>query len=323
MADLMKFTVPAIAEVIRSLGYKGKPFYGEAFAGVESAANGRGFIVCPLLSESANVMDEQAEGTLVRFRACWMGMDNLDEHQADDLCSWFNSNQPFAKMYRTASKMTYDLWLEADLYVLDGMTESSFQNRVEAFIKAYEYAMRCLDRCSYKDKDAIIERHNKAIEMFDAPSEDMSDAVHLYRINAHLGFAGSQNNFGDLFELGKHVQKDDIFAMYWYTRASERGEPTAYFSLATMLLDKSRDNMDALILAAQYAILAAEELPDGKNRFTAIETRETLRSLLDEDQFKLAEAHAKNFKPLYKEKWTLTDSPGPSVTVVQGSGTLN
>lgn len=323
MADLMKFTVPVIAEVIRSLGYKGKPFYGEAFAGVESAANGRGFIVCPLLSEGENVMDEQAEGTLVRFRACWMGMDNLDEHQADDLCSWFNSNQPFAKMYRTASKMSYDLWLEADLYVLDGMTESSFQKRVEAFIKAYEYAMRCLDRCSYKDKDAIIERHNKAIEMFDAPSEDMSDAVHLYRINAHLGFAGSQNNFGDLFELGKYVQNDDIFAMYWYTRASERGEPTAYFSLATMLLDKSRDNMDALILAAQYAILAAEELPDGKNRFTAIETRETLRSLLDEDQFKLAEAHAKNFKPLYKEKWTLTDSPGPSVTVVQGSGTLN
>ena len=323
MTDLMKFTIPAIAEVIRSLGYKGKPFFGEAFAGVESAANGRNFIVCPMLAEGEPVMDEHTEGSLVRFRACWMGMENLEEYQADDLCNWFNSNQPFAKMYRSASDMSYDLWLEADLYVLDGMSEGAFQKRVEAFIKAYEYAMRCLERCSYRDKAAIIERHNKAIEMFDATKEDMTDAVHLYRINAYLGFAGSQNNFGDLFELGKCVPKHDLLAMYWYTRASERGEPTAYFSLATMLLDNSRDNVDALILAAQYAILAAEELPEGKNRFTAIETRETLRTLLDEEQFKLAEAHARNFRPIYKEKWTLTDSPGPSVTVVQGSATLN
>lgn len=323
MSSLMTFTLPSIAEAIRNLGYKGQEFINEKFSGVESATNGRGFAVCPLIAEDEPVMDVNVEATQLRFRTCWMGMDSLEESQADDLCNWFNSNQSFTKMYRQATERSYDIWLEADLYVLDGMSVAAFQNRVEAFIKSYEYAMRCLERCSYTDKMAIIGRHDKAIELLQGHSEDMSDAVHLYRINAYLGFAGSQNNFGDLFENGKHVSKDDILAMYWYTRASERGEPTAYFSLSTMLLEKSRDNIDALILAAQYAILASEQLPEGKNKITAVETREALREILTEEQFKLAEVHAQNFKPLYREKWSLGDSPGPSVTVVHGSDTLN
>lgn len=323
MSNSMIFNLPSIADAIRNMGYKGQEFINDKFSGVESATNGRGFVVCPLLADEQPVMDDSTEATQLRFRTCWIGMDNLEESQADNLCNWFNLNQSFTKMYRQATESSYDIWLEADLYVLDGMSVAAFQNRVEAFIKSYEYAMKCLERCSYIDKNAIIDRHNKAIEILDGLGEDKKEAITLYRINSYLGFAGSQNNFGDQFEIGKLLPKDDLVAVYWYTRASERGEPTAYYSLATILLESSRDNIDGLILAAQYAILAAEQLPEGKNKISAIETRELLRSIIGDENYELADAHARNFRPIYKEKWTLGDSPGPDVTVVPGSGALN
>lgn len=323
MTSNMKFTIPAIGEAIRSMGYKGFEFIDETYSGIESATNGRAFIACPLVAEGEPVMENTVEAKLVRFRACWLRMDYLDEAQADHLCNWFNSNQPFTKLYREETGNSYNLWLEADLYVLDGMSVGAFQNRVEAYIKSYEYAMKCLERCSFIDKNAIIDRHNKAIEILDGFGEDKKEAITLYRINSYLGFAGSQNNFGDQFEIGKLLPKDDLVAVYWYTRASERGEPTAYYSLATILLEKSRDNIDGLILAAQYAILAADQLPEGKNKISAIETRGVLRSIIGDENYELADAHARNFRPIYREKWTLGDSPGPDVIVAPGSGSLN
>lgn len=323
MTSNMKFTIPAIGEAIRSMGYKGLEFMNESYSAIESAANGRTFMVCPLIAEGESVMNNDDEAKLIRFRACWFSMDCLEEVQADHLCNWFNSNQPFTKLYKEATDTSYNLWLEADLYVLDGMSIPAFQSRVEAYIKSFEYAMKCLDRCSYIDKNAIVDRHNKAIEILDGFGEDKKEAITLYRINSYLGFAGSQNNFGDQFEIGKLLPKDDLVAVFWYTRASERGEPTAYYSLATILLENSRDNIDGLILAAQYAILAADQLPEGKNKISAIETREVLRSIIGDENYELADAHARNFRPIYREKWTLGDSLGPDVTVVPGSGALN
>ena len=323
MSDHMQFTIPSIGEAIRSMGYKGFEFIDETYSGIESATNGRAFIACPLVAEGEPVMENTVEAKLVRFRACWLNMEFLEEVQADHLCNWFNSNQAFSKLYREPTETSYNLWLEADLYVLDGMSVAAFQNRVHAFIKSYEYAMKCLERCTFIDKNAIIDRHNKAIEILDGFGADKKEAIKLYRINSYLGFAGSQNNFGDQFEIGKLLPKDDLVAVYWYTRASERGEPTAYYSLSTILLEKCQDNIDGLILAAQYAILASEQLPEGKNRISATETREVLRSIIGPENYEIAETHARNFRPIYKEKWTLGDSPGPDVTVVPGTGALN
>jgi hypothetical protein len=39
--------------------------------------------------------------------------------------------------------------------------------------------------------------------------------------------------------------------------------------------------------------------------------------------YALSESYAADFKPIYEEKWTLSDSPGPKVTVVPGSDLLN
>jgi len=322
MSNFMKFTVPELANAIKSLGYKAKEIYEETYSLIESAANGRSFMVLPMIAESEFVLSSEAEALCIRFKAIWYDMDDIEESQVDSLCNWFNASQSFTKLYRKPYESSFNISIEADLYVLDGMSEAAFQNRVEAFIRSYEFAMKCLERCTYVDKAAMLERHNKAIEMLHGDCEDPSEAIHAYRLNSHLGFAGSQNNFGDLFEIGELVPKDDLLAMYWYTRASERGEPTAYFSLAS-LLAKSTDNTDSKVLAAQYAILACAYLPEGRNKASAVEINDALKSELSSYLYELAESYAANFKPIYEEKWTLSDSPGPKVTVLPGSDLLN
>ena len=210
MTDFMKFSKANIAEAIRDLGYKGKELVDANVSFIESAASGRSFFVYPHLPDGEFVSAESAEASLVRFRAYWPQMDDLGEAQADALCNWFNADQSFTKLFRRTSQTSFGLILEADLYVLDGMSMAAFQNRTEAFITSYEYAMKCLERCTYIDKDEILERHNKAVEILHGAGEDLSEAVKLYRINSHLGYAGSQNNFGDLFEIGEHVEKDEL-----------------------------------------------------------------------------------------------------------------
>ena len=322
MTNFMKFTLAEIAEAIRGIGYKGKEILEEKYSCIESATNGRPFYVYSLIGENESVLSRDAEALLIRFRSTWYDMDGFEETQIDSLCNWYNSNQPFSKLFRRTSATSFDIVLEADLYVLDGMSVAAFQNRAQAFITSYEYAMRCIANCSYEDKQEIFDRHNKAIEMLHSDCEDTSEAVHLYRLNSHIGFAGSQNNFGDLFEIGEHVIKDELLAMYWYTRSSERGEPTAYYSLASML-EKSRDNPDAVVLAAKYAILACQHLPEGKNMAAASVIQRSLKEFMEPDLYELAETYAANFKPIYEEKWTLNDAPGPKVTVLPGSELLN
>jgi len=39
--------------------------------------------------------------------------------------------------------------------------------------------------------------------------------------------------------------------------------------------------------------------------------------------YALSESYAANFIPIYEEKWTLSDTPGPKVTVFPGSELLN
>jgi hypothetical protein len=44
---------------------------------------------------------------------------------------------------------------------------------------------------------------------------------------------------------------------------------------------------------------------------------------MEPELYDLAETYAANFKPIYEEKGTLNDAPGPKVTVLPGSELLN
>jgi len=321
MTDFMTFQVPVIAEAIRELGYKAKVHDIEKCFFIESATSGlRLYLYCwPDATEKKSIDDEIY---LIRFRAGWYELVDFNETEIDALCNWYNANQPYTKLYRRNSETSFDLILEADVYMMDGMSSSAFGNRFEKFVTQLEYANRCFHQCKFTSKNDILDRHNKAIDAVHGLAPNLDEAVSLYRQNAHIGYAGSQNNFGDLFENGSGVPKDDLMAVYWYTRASERGEPTAYYSLASML-ETSRSNVDSLTVAAKYAILASDQLPEGRNKIAAMQIRDNLKEILEPAVYEFAEELAVSFKPIYEEKWTMSDAPGGSIFTTDVSRSLN
>ena len=85
-----------------------------------------------------------------------------------------------------------------------------------------------------KAKDAR-ELYLQALRKQWSENPDPAEAFRLYQASADLGFAGAQNNVGDHYERGHVIPQSDVGAVYWYTRAAERGEPTAYLGLASVL----------------------------------------------------------------------------------------
>ena len=158
------------------------------------------------------------------------------------------------------------------------------------------------------DKSEAYAHHNRAVALKNASPPDFSGALYHYRVAANAGFAGAQNNLGDMYENGLGVARSEVVAVYWYTRAAERGEPTAYFSLST-LLSKTAEDPATIVEAAKFAFLALRTLPDGKNYQSVKRTLNQLAAKLPEDRLKLAYEYAKSWAPLYQEKATLSDSP--------------
>ncbi len=154
------------------------------------------------------------------------------------------------------------------------------------------------------------EAFNEGVLARKAPVPANEAAALLYRQSAVLGFAGAQNNLGDLYETGQGVPKSDKAAIYWFTRAAERGEPTAYLSLASLL---SQDTTDPEILmeALKFAALAYNFLPAGRNK-TSAETLSTAiaAKLPQADRQRVLELVTR-WVPLYQEERLMSDSPRP------------
>jgi len=134
------------------------------------------------------------------------------------------------------------------------------------------------------------------------------EASKNYRQSADIGFAGAQNNLGDMYEKGEGLTKSDKAAVYWYTRAAERGEPTAYLSLAHILSEGTAD-VDLLVESAKYAALAFAMLPEGKNKKSAEKLLIQLSQRLSQtDKDRMLELTIR-WMPLYQEKYLMGDSP--------------
>ncbi len=136
----------------------------------------------------------------------------------------------------------------------------------------------------------------------------LEEAAKLYRSSAALGFAGAQNNLGDLYESGEGVPKNHKAAIYWYTRAVERGEPTAYFSLASLLSEESNDP-EILAEAMKFATLAYMFLPDGKNKASAGELASTIGAKLNETKKASILESVNRWVPLFQEARLMGDTP--------------
>ena len=161
---------------------------------------------------------------------------------------------------------------------------------------------------------SIITNRRKAVADFNLALTGMADkktsideTIKLYRSSADAGFAGAQNNLGDMYENGEHVEKNMQFAVYWYTRAAERGEPTAYLSLSTILSDHSKDE-GVLIEALKFALLAVHTLPEGLNAGVAQATARNILAMLPEAAINRAIDLARDWDPLYQEKYLMSDT---------------
>lgn len=149
---------------------------------------------------------------------------------------------------------------------------------------------------------------NLAVKNRWGPKPSLEEVVRLYRLAADEGFAGAQNNLGDMYEEGSGVPLNDKFAVYWYTRAAERGEPTAYLSLSTLLPMNTNDE-NVLIEALKFGILAMDGLPEGKNKSAAKVNIQKVASRISESARERAIELAKAWEPLYQEKNLMSDSP--------------
>ncbi len=158
------------------------------------------------------------------------------------------------------------------------------------------------------DKRRARANFNLAIQNRWGPNPSLPEVVRLYRESAKDGFAGAQNNLGDLYESGEGVKRNDKFAIYLYTRAAERGEPTAYLSLATFLIEGAEEDA-ILIEALKFALLADRGLPDGENKKTAATAIRHIAVRLNVEQRKLAAEMAASWRPLYQEKYLMSDTP--------------
>jgi hypothetical protein len=157
------------------------------------------------------------------------------------------------------------------------------------------------------DRDGVIDLFNRAVEVR-KKSGTTAEVARLYRESADAGFAGAQNNLGDLYESGKGLAANPVVAAYWYARAAERGEPTAYLSLASLLKRNTTDRT-VLVEAFKYALLAAARLEDGRNRQTAVAIVQELEGRLDLDDRLRATELVKAWKPLFQETQLMSDTP--------------
>lgn len=151
-------------------------------------------------------------------------------------------------------------------------------------------------------------RHNAAIKARATLPPDLPAALENYRKAAAAGFAGSQNNLGDLYETGTGVPKSPKFAIYWYARAAERGEPTAYLSLSTLLSEGAEDR-EILVEALTFAFLAARQLKPGRNRTLAEANVARLSGRLAAADITRARIAAADWEPLRQERWLMGDAP--------------
>jgi len=159
-------------------------------------------------------------------------------------------------------------------------------------------------------KDKAINAHNAAIVSVTKSGGDATpEVVDNYTLAARYGFAGSQNNLGDLYETGNGVAKSLSAAVYWYTRAAERGEPTAYFSLGSILAES--DDVSVLIEALKFSVLAHTKLPEGANKSAALALIKNLSDRMPTSARLVSLQLVKEWAPLFQETVLMSDDPTP------------
>lgn len=132
-------------------------------------------------------------------------------------------------------------------------------------------------------------------------------AFYWYSKSALDGFAGAQNNLGDLYERGEGTSISYPEATYWYTQAAMQGEPTAYLSLGNIFFKGLGVNKNYQ-RAAFWLTLAYQNLPEGTNKKTAQNLLNAALSEISKKDISFIYWQVSMFKPLKQTEYTLGDT---------------
>lgn len=137
--------------------------------------------------------------------------------------------------------------------------------------------------------------------------QDFQRAFKMFLYSAELGFAGAQNNLGDLYENGFGTDRSYGDAMYWYLQAAQQGEPTAYLGLGTLFAKGYGVTKDPI--KATYWLSLASLYIEGENNktqsFALLQDQLSLLSVADKNKVKI---QVKKFRPYRQERNLLSDS---------------
>nr|WP_245431041.1 tetratricopeptide repeat protein [Rhodoplanes roseus] len=112
---------------------------------------------------------------------------------------------------------------------------------------------------------------------------------------AQAGNARAQGLLGFLYEYGRGVPQDFVFAAMWYTCAAEQGDATAQYLLG-LLYDKGRGVRVDVVLSQKWLILAAAGAAP-RDREAYIRIRDAVATKMSIAQIALAQALASQWVP--------------------------
>jgi len=304
MDNLPLISPSRAARLLNEMGYRGTILSREGMPYVETDACG---VVIRMHFWDAHPTAEDEPCGSFQLLAEWRPEKASDTAFIQTLCNLFNEEKRYCKASMIGDNENGIISLRQDILALNGISDKTFKANCENFIELLQIfideVIKTVDLNAYRN----YEKYHQALNYQYGINPDIDEAVDLYWQAATGGFAAAQNNLGDLYENGTGVELNESFALYWYTRASERGEPTAYIGLA-MLLSKNTDDCDILIEAAKYAILAVKKLPDGINKSISQQFLANLNRQLSDEDIERANDLATHWKPLFQEPMLASDT---------------
>ncbi len=135
---------------------------------------------------------------------------------------------------------------------------------------------------------------------------DKAKAVSYYLRAAKLGYGGSQNNLAWAYFKGDGVDKNLYEAIYWATKATERGDYFSYGSLGAIRLDTDvfvRDDVETY----KWLKLGTDLMPEGNAKASDLSLLEKVKSRMSEEQIKEGDKLVKDWKPLQQSQSQMRD----------------
>lgn len=122
-------------------------------------------------------------------------------------------------------------------------------------------------------------------------------AAEYYLRAAKLGYGGSQNNLAWAYFKGDGVEKNLYEAIYWATKATERGDYFSYGSLGAIRFETDvfvRDDIETYF----WLKLGTDLMPKGSGYENDMKMLNTLKSRMTNEQISKADELVKQWKPL-------------------------